>query len=149
VLLLVFLLLGKIRPEHFQGVIQFISLLLKFLILLRHVLLLFPGVTKSDNSIGDFLLQLVKVFISLLDFLIKSLVLYLELLEVDQVKPFSKLLLLFQLLILIRQLIPHGNRLDPILMKLRILCRLFLFPVCENLSRDLFRVPRELSRLSH
>ena len=70
-----------------------------------------------------------KFFVSFLDFLIQSLILNLELLEVYQVESVSKLLLLLEYLLKICVSITKSNVLEAILMHFLIFFSFYTFPV--------------------
>ena len=78
-----------------------------------------------------------ELLVTLLDLLVERLVLNLELLVIDQVKTFSKLLLLLQYLLLVLETVPEGDVLETVLMNFLIFGLISLFPLLDNLLRKL------------
>ncbi len=95
-------------------------------VLLLHVLQLLTSVRQYHNGVSDLLTQFVQLFVSLLDFLVEGLVFNLELLEVDQVKTVSKLLLLLEYFFLVGEAVSQGNILQSELIHLFVLLELTL-----------------------
>jgi hypothetical protein len=91
----------------------------------------------------------VELFVSLFDFLVKCLVLDLQLLEIDQVKAIGKLLSLFQDLFLVGKPVSKGDVLKSILMNLLILHRLSLVPLFKDFLVDLLSSSRHDGVLSN
>jgi hypothetical protein len=94
-------------------------------------------VAEYDDRGGDLLPQLVKFLVAFLDLLIERLVLDLELLEVDEVKPVGQLLLLFEDLLLVGQAVAEGDVLQAELCDLLVLLELALLLHLDELLRDL------------
>jgi len=94
-------------------------------------------VGKHDHVVDNLAAKTGELLVTLLDLLVKRLVLNLELLVIDQVKTFSKLLLLLQYLLLILETVPEGDVLETVLMNFLIFGFISLFPLLDNLLRKL------------
>lgn len=90
-----------------------------------------------------------EVFVTLLDFLVKGLVLNLQLFVIDQVETFSELLLSAEDLLLVSESVTEGDVLKPILMNFLILGLVMLFPVLDHLGTQLLASSAEDCVLSY
>lgn len=126
-----------------QYLVEFLEVFILLSILLLDVLQLFSCVTQNDYSGGDLLSELVQLFVSLFDLLIKSLVFDLKLLEIDQVKTVCQLLLFLKDLLLVSQSVSKSNVLQSVLMDLLVLQGIHLFPLIQYLLRNLLACTRE------
>ena len=82
------------------------------LVLVLHIFELLSSVAQDNNCGCNLLSQLMKLLISLFNLFIESLVLNLELLEINQVQTISQLLLLLQNLLLIGKPVTQGDVLE-------------------------------------
>ena len=87
---------------------------------------------QDDHCCGDLLSKLVQLFVSFFDLLVKSLVFYLQLLEVDQVQAISELFLLLQNLLLVGKSISECDVLQSILMHLLVLKSIHFLPFVKH-----------------
>jgi len=101
-------------------------------VLLADVLVLFAGVRQFDDGVGDLLAELVQFLITLLDLLVEGLVLDLELLEIDQVKTVSQLLLLLVDLVEVLVAIAQRNVLETVLVNFTVLQTLVDLPSLDH-----------------
>lgn len=76
---------------------------------------------KDDDCLCDLLSQLMELLVSLLNFFIQSLVLNLQLLEINKMKTISELFLFLENLFFISELVSKGDILKTILMDFLIL----------------------------
>lgn len=122
--------------------------MLKF-ILLHNVLEFLPCVRQDNHSSGDLFLQLVQLLISLFNLFIQGLVFDFKLLEVDQVKTISQLLLLFVDLVQVVVAVPQRNILETVLVDLLIFDSLVDFPLFNHRLLQFLSSPGENSILGH
>jgi len=94
-------------------------------------------VRKHDHLVDDLSSQPSQLLVSLLDLFVKSLVLNLQLLVVNQVETLSELLLLLQNLLLVSQTISQSNVLQTVLMDLLILCLISVLPLLDDFCIEL------------
>ena len=92
---------------------------------------------KNNDGSRDLVPKFVKIFVTLLDLLVQSLVLNLKLFVIDQVQTVSELLLSAENLLLVGKSVPQRNVLQPILMHFLILGLVMLLPVFDHLSTQL------------
>jgi len=102
------------------------------LILFSHVLELLTGVGNDNNSSADLPGKLGQLFVTLLNLLVKRLVLDLKLFEINQVESISQLLFFLEDLLAVSQLIAELNVLQAVLMHFRILGFVSSFPVVDH-----------------
>ena len=133
-LVLVLLVLGQLDPEVFQ------LLVLRFVLVL-HVLELLSGVTEDNDRLDDLRPELVQLFVSFLDLLVKSLILNLELLEINEMESISKLLLLLKDLLLVGKTVTQGDVLKSVLMHFLVLELFGFFPFFKLFLADLLTSP--------
>ena len=86
-ILALFLESRELRLDFGEVTCQRLQLQLFLLVLLFNVLELFTGVGQNDDCSCNLFAKFVKLFISLFNLLVKSLVLNFELFKVDQMKP--------------------------------------------------------------
>ncbi len=94
-ILALFLESRELRLDFGEVTCQRLQLQLFLLVLLFNVLELFTGVGQNDDCSCNLFAKFVKLFISLFNLFVKSLVLDFELFKVDQMKAIGKLLFLF------------------------------------------------------
>ena len=92
---------------------------------------------KDNDGSRDLVSKFVKIFVTLLDLLVQSLVLNLKLFIIDQMQTVSELLLSAENLLLVGKSVPQCNVLQPILMHFLILGLVMLLPVFDHLSTQL------------
>lgn len=85
-ILALFLESRELRLDFCEVTCQALQLQLLLLVLLFNVLELFTGVSQNDDCSCNLFAKFVQLFISLFNFLVKSLVLDFELFKVDQMK---------------------------------------------------------------
>lgn len=85
-ILALFLESRELRLDFGEVTCQALQLQLLLLVLLFNVLELFTGVGQNDDCSCNLFAKFVKLFISLFNLLVKSLVLDFELFKVDQMK---------------------------------------------------------------
>jgi hypothetical protein len=105
-------------------------------------------VRQFYNSVGDLLVEFVQLLITFFDLFIQSLVLDLKLLEINQVKTISQLLLLLVDLVEVFVAITQRNILQTVLMNFTVLKALMHLPSINHGLFELFAGPREDSVLS-
>ena len=88
--------------------------------------------------VNDFGTETSKLLVSLFNLLVKSLVFDLELFVIDKMETLSKLLLLFENLLLVGQSVSQSDVLEAILMNFLILGFISFLPVLDHLSAELF-----------
>ena len=88
--------------------------------------------------VNDFGTETSKFLVSLFNLLIKSLVLDLELFVIDKMETLSKLLLLFENLLLVGQSVSQSDVLEAILMNFLILGLISFLPIFDHLGTELF-----------
>ena len=115
----------------FNNLSQFILVLF---ILRLDVLHLLTSVGKHDHMVDDLASEAGQLLVSLLNLLIKRLILNLELLVIDQVEAFSKLLFLLQYFLLVGKTISKCDVLQSILMNFLIFGFIGLFPILDGLG---------------
>lgn len=108
------------------------------LILFSHVLELLTGVRNDNNSSADLPGKLGQLFVTLLNLLVKRLVLDLKLFEINQVESISQLLFFLEDLLAVSQLIAELNVLQAVLMHFRILGFVSGFPVVDHTRAQRF-----------
>lgn len=106
------------------------------MILFSHVLQLLAGVRDNDDSGTDLPGKFRELFVTLLNLLVKGLVLDLELLEIDQVETVSQLLLLLEYLFAVSKLITELNVLESVLMYFRVFGLVSSFPVVNHAGAE-------------
>jgi len=90
-----------------------------------------------------------KLIITFFDLIVQGLVLNLELLEIDQVKTISKLILLLNDLLLVCEAITKRDVLKTVLMNFLIFRRFVLFPIFDHFSLELLTSTGENSILGN
>ena len=108
--------------------------LLRPRILLNNALVLLPVVRKSVHIPSHLDLELVKLLIPLLNLLIQSLILNLELLVINQVQSIGQLFLLSKYLLLVCKLVSQSDVLQSVLIHLLVLGLICLFPLLDHLD---------------
>jgi len=103
---------------------------------------------KDNDCSGDLESQFVEILITLLDLLVKGLVLNLQLLVIDQMETFSELLLSAEDLLLVGKSVSEGDVLKSVLMNFLVLGLVVLFPVLDHLDAKLLTSSAEHGVLS-
>lgn len=106
-------------------------------VLLFDELKLLARVRHHLNVVDNLAQELLELFVSFLDLLVKSLVLNLQLLEVDNVEAVGQLFLLLEDLLLIGETVAQGDVLQTVLVDFLVVSRLRLLPLIERLLLDL------------
>ena len=129
--------LGELGLRFIKLLSKLIKLLLIALILSLDELELLTSVREHDDVVDNLTTKAGELLVTLLDLLVKRLILDLELLVIDQVKTLSKLLLLLQHLLLVLETISQCNILKAVLMHLLVLGLISLFPLLDYLGLQL------------
>ena len=129
--------LRKLVLSLVEVVCKLIELLFVLQIHGLDVLKLLTSVRKHDHMVDNLTTQTGELLVSLLDLLVESLVFNLQLFIIDQMKTFSKLLLLLEDLLLIGKSVSESNVLQTILMNLLVLSLVSFLPLFDHLGAQL------------
>lgn len=126
------LLLAKLGLDFCELVGQLSQLIHLEVILLANVLVLFAGVRQFYDSVSDLLSEFVQLFVTFFDLLIQGLILDLQLLEINQVKAISKLLLLLVLFVQVFVSITQRDVLETVLVDFLVLETFMDLPLFDH-----------------
>ena len=109
---------------------------LSFGVLLFDELELLTRVGDHLHVVDDLAQELLELFVSFFDLFVESLVLNLQLLEIDDVEAVSQLLFLLEDLLLVGETVAQGDVLQAVLVDFLVVRRLRLLPLVKRLLLD-------------
>ena len=131
------LLLGQLGLRLVKLLIDLEELILVLFVLRLDVLHLLTCVRQHDHMVDNLATEPGQLLVPLLNLLVESLVFNLQLLIIDQVKTFSKLLFLLQYFLLIGETVSKRDVLQSILMNFLIFGLVGFLPLLDDLGAEL------------
>ena len=131
------LLLGKLGLRLVKLLIDLEELIFVLFVLRLDVLHLLTRVRQHDHMVDNLSAETGQLLVPLLNLLVERLVFNLQLLVIDQVKTFSKLLFLLQYFLLVGETVSERDILQSILMNFLIFGLIGFFPLLDDLGAEL------------
>lgn len=131
-------LLSKLCLSFIKLVVQSNKFQLVALVLSLNVLHLFTSVREHDDMVDDLSTQTSELFVSLFDLLVKSLILNLELLVIDQMETLSQLFFLLEHFLLVGKSVSQSDILQTVLMNFLIFGVVLILPVFNDFLGQFF-----------
>ena len=131
------LLLGQLGLRLVKLLIDLEELIFVLFVLRLDILHLLTRVRQHDHMVDNLSAETGQLLVPLLNLLVERLVFNLQLLVIDQMKTFSKLLFLLQYFLLVGETVSERDVLQSILMNFLIFGLVGFFPLFDDLCAEL------------